>query len=332
MTENSAGRKIWNYTPEEPIRYNPLFDWPVDLEKVFNWMVGRWVSISRFLIFVLLGVLIHQYLTPSLQTMQHLTIGWVLLIFLRNTALLFIVAGSLHLYLHVYKMQGDRFKFLKREMATNNKSFKFNNQVHDNMFWSIASGVSVWTGYEILYLTFIANGWVSTAPFLDHPIQFFAWILCFPLIRGFHFYFIHRFLHHPFLYKHVHITHHRNVNTGPWSGISMHPIENLIYQSSPLIHLIIPSDPAIVIVHLVLVALNPAFTHSGFEKILNRETKILDSADFHHQLHHKYFDCNYGNMDVPLDVWLGTDHNGSEEATKKLRAKRQKVGVQSKPI
>ena len=229
-------------------------------------------------------------------------------------------------------MQGDRFKFLKREMATNNKSFKFNNQVHDNMFWSIASGVSVWTGYEILYLTFIANGWVSTAPFLDHPIQFFAWILCFPLIRGFHFYFIHRFLHHPFLYKHVHITHHRNVNTGPWSGISMHPIENLIYQSSPLIHLIIPSDPAIVIVHLVLVALNPAFTHSGFEKILNRETKILDSADFHHQLHHKYFDCNYGNMDVPLDVWLGTDHNGSEEATKKLRAKRQKVGVQSKPI
>ena len=71
MSENSAGRKIWNYTPEEPIRYNPLFDWPVDLEKVFNWMVGRWVSISRFLIFVLLGVLIHQYLTPSLQTMHH---------------------------------------------------------------------------------------------------------------------------------------------------------------------------------------------------------------------------------------------------------------------
>ena len=332
MSENSAGRKICNYTPEEPIRYNPLFDWPVDLEKVFNWMVGRWVSISRFLIFVLLGFLIHQYLTPSLQTMKHLTIDWVLLIFLRNTALLFIVAGSLHLYLHVYKMQGDRFKFLKREMATNNKSFKFNNQVHDNMFWSVASGVSVWTGYEILYLTSISNGWVSTAPFLDHPIQFFAWILCFPLIRGFHFYFIHRFLHHPFLYKHVHITHHRNVNTGPWSGISMHPIENLIYQSSPLIHFIIPSDPVIVIVHLVLVALNPAFTHSGFEKILNRETKILDSADFHHQLHHKYFDCNYGNMDVPLDVWLGTDHNGSEEATKKLRAKRRKVGVHSKPI
>jgi sterol desaturase/sphingolipid hydroxylase (fatty acid hydroxylase superfamily) len=175
-----------------------------------------------------------------------------------------------------------------------------------------------------LYLYSLANEWISVAPFAEHPLQFFAWILCFPLIRGIHFYFIHRLLHHPFLYKHVHITHHRNVNTGPWSGISMHPIENLIYQSSPLIHFIIPTDPIIVIIHLILVTLNPAFTHSGFEKIMNKETKILDSADFHHQLHHKYFDCNYGNMDMPLDVWLGTDHDGTDEATQKLRMKKRK--------
>ena len=46
MTENSAGRKIWNYTPEEPIRYNPLFDWPVDLEKVFNKKVNLFLFIK----------------------------------------------------------------------------------------------------------------------------------------------------------------------------------------------------------------------------------------------------------------------------------------------
>ena len=68
-----------------------------------------------------------------------------------------------------------------------------------------------------------------------------------------------------------------------------------------------------------MVTLNPAFTHSGFEKIVKKDTKILDSADFHHQLHHRYFDCNYGNMDVPLDVWFGTDHDGSEAATLRLR-------------
>jgi hypothetical protein len=152
MAENTAGRKIWNYSPDEPIRYNPLFDWPIHPLKVFTWMIRRWISISRFLMFIILGFVIHQHLTPSLQKMQNVTFDWMLLIFLRNTALLFLVAGSLHLYLHVRKAQGDRFKFLKREMATNNKSFKFNDQVYDNMFWSIASGVTVWTGYEVLYL------------------------------------------------------------------------------------------------------------------------------------------------------------------------------------
>ena len=327
MKKISEVRKIWNYSPEEPINYNPLFDWPIKPVKIFNWMVRRWISISRFLMFILLGFAIYHYLTPSLLTMENFTLDWVLIIFLRNTALLFLIAGSLHLYLHVYKIQGDRFKFLKKEMSTNNKNFKFNNQVYDNMFWSIASGVTVWTAYEVLYLTCVANGWVNIVPFTESPIQFFAWILCFPLIRGTHFYFIHRLLHHPFLFKHVHITHHRNVNTGPWSGISMHPIENIIYQSSPLIHFIIPSDPVVVVIHLILVTLNPAFTHSGFEKVMNKETKILDSADFHHQLHHRYYDCNYGNMDVPLDVWLGTHHDGTDEATKNLRMKKRNAVI-----
>ena len=324
MSDNLPKRKIWNYQPADLVPYNPLFNWPPKIGQSFNWMVRRWISISRFVMFIALGFGIQQYLTPNYEVMREVSLGWVLSVFLRNTALLFLIAGSLHLYLHSFKVQGDKFKFLKREMDTNNKVFKFNNQVYDNIFWSVVSGVTVWTIYEVFYLTLVARGVVATAPLADYPFQFFIWILCFPLIRGVHFYFIHRLLHHPFLYKHVHITHHRNVNTGPWSGISMHPVENLIYQSSPLIHFLVPSDPVIFTIHLIMVTLNPAFTHSGFEKIVKNETKILDSADFHHQLHHKYFDCNYGNMDVPLDVWLGTDHDGSDAATQRLRDRKRK--------
>ena len=114
MKNISEVRKLWNYSPEEPINYNPLFDWPIKPVKIFNWMVRRWISISRFLMFILLGFAIYHYLTPSLLTMENFTLDWVLIIFLRNTALLFLIAGSLHLYLHVYKIQGDRFKFLKK--------------------------------------------------------------------------------------------------------------------------------------------------------------------------------------------------------------------------
>ena len=121
-------------------------------------MVRRWISVSRFVLFIALGFIIQHYLTPSYEVMKGFSLDWALSVFLRNTALLFLIAGSLHLYLHSYKVQGDKFKFLKREMDTNNKVFKFNNQVYDNIFWSIVSGVTVWTIYEVLYLTGCAGG------------------------------------------------------------------------------------------------------------------------------------------------------------------------------
>jgi sterol desaturase/sphingolipid hydroxylase (fatty acid hydroxylase superfamily) len=39
--------------------------------------------------------------------------------------------------------------------------------------------------------------------------------------------------------------HHNSVNPSPWSSLSMHPIEHLLYWSDSLIHLIAPSHPLI---------------------------------------------------------------------------------------
>ncbi|WP_353816990.1 hypothetical protein [Mesorhizobium sp.] len=50
-------------------------------------------------------------------------------------------------------------------------------------------------------------------------------------------------LHWGPLYNYVHSLHHRNVNVGPWSGMSMHPIEHIIYMSSVVIHVVLPSHP-----------------------------------------------------------------------------------------
>jgi len=38
-------------------------------------------------------------------------------------------------------------------------------------------------------------------------------------------------------------------------------------------------------------------------------------GSFHHQLHHRYFECNYGGPEMPWDNWLGSFHDGSPEAT-----------------
>jgi sterol desaturase/sphingolipid hydroxylase (fatty acid hydroxylase superfamily) len=57
----------------------------------------------------------------------------------------------------------------------------------------------------------------------------------------FHFYCVHRMLHIPFLYKNVHKIHHESFNPNPWSGLSFHPVEGVIYFSSaPIIALVVP--------------------------------------------------------------------------------------------
>ncbi len=325
MQEDLKLKNIWNYHPNLPIKNSPVFLWPPNPKEAFLHITKRWVTLTRFFAFVLLSIFIYKFLTPSFEVMKTFSVEWVSHLFLRNTLILAIIAGSIHLYLYTFNSQENNFKFDKREFTKKNKTFTFNNQVYDNIFWSIFSGVTTWTMYESFYFWGVSNNYLITVSFSDHPYQFFIWILILPFIRGVHFYFIHRLLHVPFLFKHVHKLHHRNINVGPWSGISMHPIENLIYQSSPLIHFVIPSDPMIFVFHITYVCLNPAFTHAGFEKLVKDKSKILDAGDFHHQLHHRYYDCNYGNTDVPLDEWFGTFHDGTLESDKKMKERRRKL-------
>jgi lathosterol oxidase len=75
-------------------------------------------------------------------------------------------------------------------------------------------------------------------------------ILLLPAWETFYFFLIHRLIHWPPLYRRVHSLLRRNTNVGPWSGMSMHPIEHLIYFGTVLIHFIVPSNPFLIIFHL----------------------------------------------------------------------------------
>ena len=76
-----------------------------------------------------------------------------------------------------------------------------------------------------------------------NPYYLAALALVVPIIHEFHFFCIHRLIHTPFLYKWVHSVHHNSVNPSPWSSLSMHPVEHLLYFSTAFYHLIIPSNP-----------------------------------------------------------------------------------------
>jgi len=272
---------------------------------------------------VVLATLCWLFLYPSLGTAKTLAFGWVFQVWLVNLGLMICIAGGLHWFFYVRRGQGKALKFDHRELAKGNSLWNFSNQVHDNMFWSLGSGVLQVTVLQVLVMWLMANGYVPTINLTSNPILFIAGLMLLPIWSAFHFYWVHRLLHVPFLYKRVHALHHRNVNIGPWSGLSMHPVEHLLYLSSLLIHCVIPSHPIHLYFHVIYLAPGAAMTHTGYEDLLIKDKRKLALGSFYHQLHHRYYECNYGNQEMPWDRLFRTFHDGSDEGTKETRSRKK---------
>ena len=221
--------------------------------------------------------------------------------------------------------QGSDLKFDHRDQARNNGRFLFRSQVLDNMYWTLASGVTFWTLFEFLY--FWASGqWVcSDNNFRTESGLVYALACIDPALVLIPFLLGSTAPYWPPLYRIAHSVHHRNINVGPWSGISMHPVEHMIYFTSILIHFAVASHPIHVFFHLFVQALGPCLSHSGFDGLLVKDRKRVELGDFFHQLHHRYFECNYGTSDMPWDVWFDSFHNGSPESTDRVRSKKKKM-------
>ena len=315
----------WQHAPNLPIQVSPLFVWPPDPKRMVRWVADRWFALAENSILVVLAVACWAFFQPPLEDARQFAVGWIAQIWVRNLVLMVVVAGGLHLWFHRHKKQGDKLKFDPRELAKKGRMFTFNAQVTDNMFWSLASGVTFWTAFEVLMFWAMANGYAPVLTWRENPVWFVALIFLTPMWISFHFYWIHRWLHWPPLYKIAHSLHHRNINVGPWSGLSMHPLEHLLFFSSVLIHWIIAAHPIHILFHMQHQALTAATSHTGFEGLLVKDKNRLALGTFHHQMHHRYFECNYGNLEVPWDKWFGSFHDGTEKAHAAMKERRKRI-------
>lgn len=321
--ENRPSLPGWDHVPNVPIKVSPFFSWPPRPVEMWQWLEARWLRIAENLIVLAICLLVWTFTQPAMEQMKTLSIGWVAQIWVRNLVLMFLVAGSLHWFFFMRKGQGNRLKFDPRDLAIKGKQFNFGGQVKDNMFWTLTSGVGFWTAYEVLMFYAMANGYAPHLSWAPNPIWFCALFLLTPVIISLHFYWIHRALHWGPLYRLAHALHHKNVNVGPWSGLSMHPIEHIAFFSSILVHFIIPAHPLHILFHMQHQSLTAATSHTGYEALLVKDRKTLALGTFHHQMHHRYFEVNYGNLEMPWDKWFGTFHNGTPEAHDAMKDRRQ---------
>jgi sterol desaturase/sphingolipid hydroxylase (fatty acid hydroxylase superfamily) len=133
------------------------------------------------------------------------------------------------------------------------------------------------------------------------------------------FYVVHRILHLPFLFKFIHLTHHRSVDVNPFSSYSFHFLEPLMLSAwfipvAFFVPLYLPALGALQVIGL----LNNLMSHLGYELMPPWILKIpvirmTNTATFHN-MHHIYFNGNYGLHTRIWDRLLGTEVEGYERA------------------
>ena len=127
-----------------------------------------------------------------------------------------------------------------------------------------------------------------------------------------YFYWTHRAMHHPRLFRAMHLTHHRSREPTPWGAFSFHPWEAIVSAwLLPAMCFVVPIHVGVVFFLLILMTYCSVANHAGWE-ILPRGFvegplgRRLISAR-HHNLHHTNYQANFGLYFRYWDQACGTD-------------------------
>lgn len=126
------------------------------------------------------------------------------------------------------------------------------------------------------------------------------------------FYWTHRLMHDPRLFRRFHRRHHRSNNPSPFTAYSFNVGEALVLVGFVVFPMVFPmSSGAMQWVMLYQIVTN-TLLHSGYELMpARRDGKPM--LDFivtttHHDLHHAQAGWNYAAWFTWWDRWMGTEH------------------------
>lgn len=130
-------------------------------------------------------------------------------------------------------------------------------------------------------------------------------------IHDTYFYWMHRLIHHPKLYKSFHLTHHKSTNPSPWAALAFHPLEAVL--ESGIISILvftIPTHRLTILLFLFFMMIYNAYGHLGYELYpkgfsRSRFGKWINTS-VNHNMHHQFVQGNYGLYFLFWDRLMGT--------------------------
>ncbi len=144
-------------------------------------------------------------------------------------------------------------------------------------------------------------------------IYFWFSIIMLIFIHDTYFYWTHRLMHHPKIFKYVHLVHHKSNNPTPFAAFSFHPLEAIVEAGFlPIVVMIIPLYNLAIFIFLTFSFIMNVLGHIGYEFYFKGFTKNpltwWNNTSTHHNMHHQYTNWNFGLYFNFWDKWMGTNH------------------------
>lgn len=212
--------------------------------------------------------------------------------FIIITGRYFLIAGIFYFIFYVW------FPSKWKDRKINKKAYK-TGQFKNEIKWSLVNAllfavtasimVILWQkGYTKIYTDMGLYGWWYLPTSL----------VILMLVHETYYYWIHRWMHIPSVYRIVHKVHHDSKVASPFTAFSFHPLEGLLQAIFlPVMILILPIHYFVIIVQLTIMTFSSVINHLDIEIYPSEEhpfwSKWVIGAT-HHSLHHKQFKYNYG--------------------------------------
>ena len=142
---------------------------------------------------------------------------------------------------------------------------------------------------------------------------FWLSIVCCIFLHDTWFYWTHRLMHHPRLFKLFHKVHHLSTNPSPWASYSFSPLEAVVQASIfPVAALVMPIHPYAFLIFMTWQITYNVLGHTGYEYhpgwLMRTPLKHLLNTPTNHIMHHEKIRGNYGLYFNIWDRLMGTNH------------------------
>jgi sterol desaturase/sphingolipid hydroxylase (fatty acid hydroxylase superfamily) len=170
--------------------------------------------------------------------------------------------------------------------------------------------------HTTIYKNISAYGWLYY--FLLYPVLFF--------VHDTYFYFAHRLMHHPKLFRWVHLIHHKSVNPSPWAAYAFHPLEAFVEASVLFVFVFsFPIHFTHLLIFFLMMIIYNVYGHLGYELYPKGFSKSAVgkwiNTSVNHNLHHQYFKGNYGLYFLFWDRMLGTIREDYDDRFEEVKSR-----------